>query len=250
MELVESINIHQFHKINDFIVTRKDFVRRMKPKESLQRVVTYYENTNKIKSVYHLNENGLKENMYVEYYENSQLKSRVNYFNDKLNGEFRNYYECGALCDEGFYVNDTNHIYHLTFFHPSYNKRNQIMAYCEYINGNIIGRYSFYDLNGNLYKERYIANNMTLLLEADNPTVKTVVQDKQATRILKEDNKVVLINHYFVMNNKYYIRKHIGYEPIEKKDDPEVRKFEIIFNIYNNNIINNKIQVFTNKQTS
>lgn len=120
IEMIKPIELHNIYEIQDFIVFRENTMFNMTNYDILLLIRDYYDkNREKIKTKYFLNHHGLKENSFVSYYENGVVKSIFQYHNDILNGKFRNFYPCGSLKDEGYYINNKVHIYHITFYHPS-----------------------------------------------------------------------------------------------------------------------------------
>jgi hypothetical protein len=226
-EVIKPVELHKIYEIQDFIVTYENKVMKMTENIKLPYEIYYHNNLkNTRKCKFFRNHDGTKENRCVTFYENGNIESITHYHNDLLNGKFQTFYECGSLKDEGYYVNNKLHIYHITFFHPSI-APNRLYSYIEYTNGQIMGRHSIYMINGTLYKEQYIYQNL-VFHDINNPKVylnKYKYNDKEFVfRVVKDDNKIVAMSKYILItynnNNQYYLfKKHLGIPYVEKLED-------------------------------
>ncbi len=241
IEIIKPIELYKLYGIKDFIVTRENGICKMIDEVKLVPINEYYdENKNYIKNKYFLNHYGMKENMYISFYENGVIKSIFHYHNNILNGKFRNFYECGGLKDEGYYLNNKIHIFHSIFYEPTIG-RNKLMTYIEYNNGEIMGRYSTYRVNGKLYKERYIYQNM-IFHDIDEPVIyidECICNNEEViVRIITENNKIVISNTYKIIKynndiNQYYLFiHHLGFPHIEKFKEYQDYQKNILFSFY------------------
>ena len=221
-EFIKPIELHKIYKIQDFIVTCENNIIKMTESVKLPYNILLHTKNHRRKCKYFHNRDGTKENICVTFHENGNLESITHYHNDILNGKFQTFYPCGSLKEEGYYLNNKLHIYYITFFDPSI-APNRLYSYIEYINGEITGRYSIYMVDGTLYKEQYIYQNL-VFHDINNPKVylnKIIHNDKEyILRFLKENDKIVAISNYRIYkydNNQYYIfRKHVGFPHVEK----------------------------------
>ncbi len=236
IQLIKPIELHAKYPINDCIISRETFIYKIIDTSQLQLIEEYEENTKNLRIVrflrrkYYVNKDGLKENIYISYYPNGIVESYYHFHNNQLNGKFQTYYECGSLKNEGYYRNDKLHIYKLTFYEPSA-KANQLMAYVEYSDDKIAGRYSFYTLNGELFRERYILENSELLdIVSPVVTIQGLLKDNNSyvIRKIRENNKIVVSSIYQKkkyqndMLEYYVFYRHVGFLPTEKIDDSKI----------------------------
>lgn len=234
IEIIKPVELHNIYGIQDFIVPCESTMYVMTNYPLLLLIRDYYDkDRTQMKTKYFLNHFGLKENAFISYYENGEVKSIYHYHNNILNGKFRNFYPCGSLKDEGYYINNKIHLYHSRFYDPSI-ARNQLMAYIEYVNGEIMGRYSVYTKDGNLYKERYIYKD-TILYDINHPVVYINKCDTFIIRFVIENNKVIASNRYEIKKyenddkNYYIFNKHYGYVDMEEIKDNNLIMSLIIF---------------------
>ncbi len=241
IEIIKPIELYKLYGIKDFIVTRENGICKMIDEVKLVPINEYYdENKHYIKNKYFLNHYGMKENMYISFYENGVIKSIFHYHNNILNGKFRNFYECGGLKDEGYYLNNKIHIFHSIFYEPTIG-RNKLMTYIEYNNGEIMGRYSTYRVNGKLYKERYIYQNM-IFHDIDEPVIyidECICNNEEViVRIITENDKIVVSNTYKKINydndlNSYYLFiQHLGFPYLERFKEYELYQKNVLFSFY------------------
>lgn len=234
IEIIKPVELHNIYGIQDFIVPCESTMYVMTDYPLLLLIRDYYDkDRTQMKTKYFLNHFGLKENAFVSYYENGGVKSIYHYHNNILNGKFRNFYPCGSLKDEGYYINNKIHLYHSRFYDPSI-ARNQLMAYIEYVNGEIMGRYSVYTKDGKLYKERYIYKD-TMLYDIDKPNIYINKCDTFIIRFVIENNKVIASNRYEIKKyenddkNYYIFNKHYGYVDMEEIKDNNLIMSLVIF---------------------
>jgi antitoxin component YwqK of YwqJK toxin-antitoxin module len=87
--------------------------------------ILYYDNLNNIIKIQCSYNNNKLNGLYLEYYENSELRCKCSYNNNKLHGKYESYYSDGS-----------------------------IMLFCSYINGELDGEYTLYSHN---YKISYLS---------------------------------------------------------------------------------------------
>lgn len=239
-EIIKPVELHTIYGMKDFIVPCENTIIKMTENIKLPYEIYYHNNLkNTRKCKFFRNHDGTKENRCVTFYENGNIESITHYHNGILNGRFQTFYPCGSLKDEGYYINNQLHIYYITFYHPNI-ARNRIYSYIEYTNGQIMGRHSIYMVDGSLYKEQYIYQNL-MLHDIENPRVyldKCTKNNKEyILRVLMVNDKIVTVSRYILYkydndNNIYYIfNKHLGFPYIERKN-LSIAKDKIIFTFH------------------
>jgi antitoxin component YwqK of YwqJK toxin-antitoxin module len=70
--------------------------------------LTYFDNTKDVKYRYFINENDKLEGEFIEYYKNGRKKIDCNYLRDHLSGFYFEYYDNGNVSVEGYFEIDSS----------------------------------------------------------------------------------------------------------------------------------------------
>jgi antitoxin component YwqK of YwqJK toxin-antitoxin module len=156
--------------------------------------------------------NGKLKGKYKCYYENGNIEKVYYYINNKLEGEYKHYdfynkqyihyiHKCNYKNNllEGKYIVYYDDIYYDAFYYcGNYNNKNMISVECNYKNNLLDGEYKKYYDNGNNYYIFNIKNNKI------NDKITVFDSEGSIKKIYNEKNLKFSIGDYIKKKKEYY----------------------------------------------
>lgn len=153
--------------------------------------VEYYESKRKKKEGYFIH--GVKNGLHTEWFENGNKSHEINYLNGKLNGSYSEWYPNGNKKLTGNYLNENKEGLFTLYYE---NEKKEKLA--SYKDGQKNGKYSEWHKNGTLRKE--------ILYSEDKITNDIIMEyDDRGKEIIRLETKSGDICSVYIYNDSLYI---------------------------------------------